>query len=97
MKRLSMGLGALALLLTSIPATAQDKLVVSNVNAFTLFACGDTYHPTWIESDPARREQRIQHTLRCIDLAFDFGARTISPARRRRPAAAAASAACRSS
>src|SRR5438105_2551053 len=21
----------------------------SNVNAFTLFACGDTYHPTWIE------------------------------------------------
>ena len=29
MKRLSMGLGALALLLTSIPATAQDKLVVS--------------------------------------------------------------------
>ena len=29
MKRLSMALGALALLLTSIPATAQDKLVVS--------------------------------------------------------------------
>src|SRR3954469_18659418 len=29
MKRLSMALGALALLLTSVPATAQDKLVVS--------------------------------------------------------------------
>src|SRR3954469_11118650 len=29
MKRLSLALGALALLLTSIPATAQDKLVVS--------------------------------------------------------------------
>ena len=29
MKRLSMALGALALLLTPIPATAQDKLVVS--------------------------------------------------------------------
>ena len=57
---------------------SQRTLPVSNVNAFTLFACGDTYHPTWIESDPAKREQRIEHTLRCIDLASFFGARTIS-------------------
>lgn len=56
----------------------QRKLPVSNVNAFTLFACGDTYHPTWIEADPAKREQRIQHTLNCIDLASEFGAKTIS-------------------
>ena len=53
-------------------------LPVSNVNAFTLFACGDTYHPTWIEHDAARREQRIEHTFNCIDLAAQFGARTIS-------------------
>ena len=57
---------------------AQRKLPVSNVNAFTLFACGDTYHPTWIESDPGKRQLRIDHTLRCIDLAAEFGARTIS-------------------
>lgn len=57
---------------------AARKLPVSNINAFTLFACGDTYHPTWIESDPAKREQRIAHTLRCIDLAADFGVKTIS-------------------
>src|SRR5688572_26019361 len=57
---------------------ARRQLPVSNVNAFTLFACGDTYHPTWIEDDVAKREQRIQHTLRCIDLAAEFGARTIS-------------------
>jgi sugar phosphate isomerase/epimerase len=57
---------------------AKRKLPVSNVNAFTLFACGDTYHPTWIESDPTKREQRIQHTLNCIDLAAEFGATTIS-------------------
>ncbi len=57
---------------------AERKLPVSNVNAFTLFACGDTYHPTWIESDPAQRERRIAHTLRCIDLAADFRARTVS-------------------
>jgi sugar phosphate isomerase/epimerase len=57
---------------------AKKKLPVSNVNAFTLFACGDTYHPTWIEDDESKREQRIQHTLNCIDLAAEFGARTIS-------------------
>ena len=57
---------------------AQRNLPISNVNAFTLFACGDTYHPTWIESDPRRRRQRIDHTLNCIDLASQFGARTIS-------------------
>src|SRR5215213_4788576 len=57
---------------------ADRKLPVSNVNAFTLFACGDTYHPTWIEDDAAKREQRIEHTLNCIDLAAQFGARTIS-------------------
>ncbi|MEA2708958.1 MAG: hypothetical protein QOF78_1559 [Phycisphaerales bacterium] len=57
---------------------AARKLPVSNVNAFTLFACGDTYHPTWIEDDASKREQRIQHTLNCINLASDFGAKTIS-------------------
>jgi sugar phosphate isomerase/epimerase len=57
---------------------AARHLPVSNINAFTLFACGDTYHPTWIEDDPAKRQQRIQHTLNCIDLAQKFGAKTIS-------------------
>jgi sugar phosphate isomerase/epimerase len=57
---------------------SQRNLPVSNVNAFTLFACGDTYHPTWIEDDAEKREQRIEHTLNCIDLAAQFGARTIS-------------------
>jgi len=57
---------------------AARKLPVSNVNAFTLFACGDTYHPTWIENDAAARERRIAHTLQCIDLAAEFGAKTIS-------------------
>jgi sugar phosphate isomerase/epimerase len=57
---------------------ADRKLPVSNVNAFTLFACGDTYHPTWIEDNADARERRIQHTLNCIDLAADFGAKTIS-------------------
>lgn len=50
----------------------------SNLNAFTLFACGDTYHPTWIEHDGVRRQQRIDHTLACIELAAELGIGTIS-------------------
>jgi sugar phosphate isomerase/epimerase len=57
---------------------AERGLVVSNVNAFTHFADGDTYHPTWIEDDAGRREVRIAHTLAAIDLAADFGAATVS-------------------
>jgi len=53
-------------------------LAVSNINAFTLFADGDTYHPTWIENDPALRQKRIEHTLLSIALATEFGAKTVS-------------------
>jgi sugar phosphate isomerase/epimerase len=54
------------------------ELKVSNVNAFTCFANGDTYHPTWIEDDIAKREFRIQHTLNSVELAAMIGAKTIS-------------------
>ncbi|HVT87285.1 MAG TPA: sugar phosphate isomerase/epimerase [Tepidisphaeraceae bacterium] len=57
---------------------ATRKLTVSNVNAFTLFACGDTYHPTWIEDDAALRQSRIDHTVAAIELAADIGAKTVS-------------------
>lgn len=57
---------------------ADQGLAVSNINAFTLFADGDTYHPTWIEPDDRRVRQRIDHTLAVIDLAVDLGAATIS-------------------
>src|SRR5260221_14689351 len=53
-------------------------LTVSNVNAFTFFAWGDTYRPMWIEDDESHRRTRIDHTLRSIQLAKDFGAKTIS-------------------
>jgi sugar phosphate isomerase/epimerase len=57
---------------------AGRGLVVSNVNAFTHFADGDTYHPTWIEHDPARRQVRIDHTIGAIELAAEFGTATVS-------------------
>jgi sugar phosphate isomerase/epimerase len=57
---------------------AELKIAVSNVNGFTHFASGDTYHPTWIEDDPAKRQIRISHTLGCVELAAEFGAKTLS-------------------
>ncbi len=53
-------------------------LVVSNINAFMHNADGDTYHPSWIESDPRERAKRVDHTLRSIDLAVQLGASNIS-------------------
>jgi sugar phosphate isomerase/epimerase len=57
---------------------SELRLQVSNINAFTLFARGDTYHPTWIERDDAARNLRIEHTIAAIQLAADLGSRTLS-------------------
>jgi len=56
----------------------QLGLTVSNINAFTLFACGDTYRPTWIDHSADERARRVQHTLGAIRLAADVGAKTVS-------------------
>lgn len=53
-------------------------LFVSNVNAFTHFVDGDTYRPTWIETDAHRVRTRIEHTIGSIELAAEFGCRTVS-------------------
>jgi sugar phosphate isomerase/epimerase len=45
---------------------AARGLELSNVNAFTLFALGDTYHPTWIEEDLREVGKRIEHTQNVI-------------------------------
>ncbi len=51
----------------------RKHIQVSNLNAFMHNADGDTYHPSWIEIDPAQRARRIEYTLRCIDLAEKLG------------------------
>jgi sugar phosphate isomerase/epimerase len=56
----------------------KPGMKASNVNAFTLFACGDTYHPTWIEEDASQRQIRIDHTIGAIELAAAIGAGTVS-------------------
>lgn len=54
------------------------KMSISNVNAFMTSAIQDFHHPSWIEPDPAYRQKRVNHTLACIDLAAQLGAKTIS-------------------
>jgi len=56
----------------------ECNLEISNINAFMHHADGDTYHPSWIEKDPALRAKRVDYTVRCIDLAEKLGARSIS-------------------
>jgi sugar phosphate isomerase/epimerase len=56
----------------------RKQMRISNVNAFMHNADGDTYHPSWIEKDPAERARRIEYTLRCIDMAAKLGAPHIS-------------------
>ncbi len=53
-------------------------LEISNLNAFTLYAIGDVYRPSWIERDEEARARRLKHTLDCIALAEKLGAANIS-------------------
>jgi len=57
---------------------SSNNVKISNLNAFTLFALGDTYHPSWIDINPENRKARINHTKNCIELASQLGAKTIS-------------------
>jgi sugar phosphate isomerase/epimerase len=56
----------------------QNKLRITNINSFTLFAVGDTYLPSWIESDETRRNIRIRHTLDSLKVANYLGCKNIS-------------------
>jgi sugar phosphate isomerase/epimerase len=54
---------------------ALSNMQISNLNAFTLYAIGDTYHPSWIDDSS---EMRIEHTIECIRLAKRIGAKHLS-------------------
>jgi sugar phosphate isomerase/epimerase len=56
----------------------QEHLEISNLNAFTLYAINDVYHPSWIEDDTKATEIRIRHTLECLKAAKLLGAKNIS-------------------
>ncbi len=58
--------------------TERLGIQISNLNAFTLYAISDVYHPSWIEADEKLRRLRIEHTIDCIKLAKYLGAKNIS-------------------
>jgi sugar phosphate isomerase/epimerase len=57
---------------------SDNNMQISNLNAFTLYAIGDVYHPSWIEDSEKLREARIKHTINCIRIAKKVGAKNIS-------------------
>jgi sugar phosphate isomerase/epimerase len=59
-------------------ALAAHGLKPTNLNSFTLFAVGDTYLPSWIESEAERRKIRVDHTLACLEVAAFLGCASIS-------------------
>jgi sugar phosphate isomerase/epimerase len=67
-------------------ALAEHNLGLSNLNAFMMCAYRDpatgregTFHwPSWVDRDPAIREARLRHTIRCVEIAAALGAKTVS-------------------
>ena len=53
-------------------------LEIANINAFMLSAIESFHRPSWIEPDATYRQKRIDYTLRCIELASDLDAKTLS-------------------
>ena len=56
----------------------KHDLSVSNLNAFTLYAIDDVYHPSWIEMDRHATDIRIGHTIDCLKAARFLKAKNIS-------------------
>jgi sugar phosphate isomerase/epimerase len=61
---------------------ADNKLAVSNVNAFMMNAISDArqkyWHPSWIEPDRHYRQVRIDHTKRALTMARELGSPCIT-------------------
>jgi sugar phosphate isomerase/epimerase len=63
-------------------ALAENRLAISNINAFMMNAISDPrqryWHPSWIEPDQHYRQIRIDHTCRSLTLARELGAACIT-------------------
>jgi sugar phosphate isomerase/epimerase len=63
-------------------ALADNRLAISNINAFMMHAINDSrqryWHPSWIEPDRHYRQIRIDHTRRALTLAHELGAACIT-------------------
>ena len=56
----------------------KNNMEISNLNGFMLCALGDFHHPSWIEKNKEFRQQRIEHTKNCINLARTLNVKTVS-------------------
>ena len=61
-----------------IDCVSNCNIQISNLNAFTLYAITDVYHPSWIENEKELRQLRIHHTINCIHLAKKLGSKNLS-------------------
>jgi sugar phosphate isomerase/epimerase len=63
-------------------ALTEQRLAISNINAFMMNAISDArqryWHPSWIEPDRHYRQIRIDHTRRSLTLARELGAPCIT-------------------
>src|SRR6266851_5500671 len=63
-------------------ALANNRLRISNINAFMMHAINDSrqryWYPSWIEPDRHYRQIRIDHTMRALTLARELGAPCIT-------------------
>jgi sugar phosphate isomerase/epimerase len=63
-------------------ALADNKVAISNINAFMMNAISDArqkyWHPSWIEPDRHYRQVRIDHTIRALTLAKELGSPCIT-------------------
>ena len=63
-------------------ALTDNRLAISNINAFMMNAISDPrqkyWHPSWIEPDWNYRQIRIDHTKRALTLAKELGAPCIT-------------------
>ena len=56
----------------------KNNMEISNLNGFMMCAIQDFHHPSWIEEDQSFRQQRINHTINCLELAKKLGVKTVS-------------------
>ena len=59
-------------------ALQENHVEIANLNGFMMCAIQDFHHPSWIEKNPKQRQIRIQHTINCLELAKELGAKTVS-------------------
>lgn len=59
-------------------ALNDNRLTLSNVNAFMMNAVKDFWHPSWIETDSEFRRLRVQHTIDSLKMARRLGATCIT-------------------